>query len=342
MSDTSIKGRLTVSASPHKRTADTTRGIMLDVILALVPALILSVVLFGPRALLVTVVSVAACVLFEFLARKVMKRSMTIGDLSAVVTGILLAFNLPSTIPLWMVVIGDAVAIIVVKQFFGGIGQNFVNPALVGRIVLMASFPVQMSDYPAPFAWRMPEVAAVTSATPLAQFSDIYGAENLQSAMDAAGLPSLLDMLFGVRGGCLGETCAIALLLGFVYLLIRRVISPTIPLMYVGTVAVIMLIAGKGNLEFVAYQLLSGGLLLGAIFMAPDYTTSPVNFKGKLLYAFGCGLITALIRIFASLPEGVSFSILLMNILVPHLDRLTTPKPFGTRKEKKRKKEAAA
>ena len=342
MSDTSIKGRLTVSASPHKRTADTTRGIMLDVILALIPALILSVVLFGPRALLVTVVSVAACVLFEFLARKVMKRSMTIGDLSAVVTGILLAFNLPSTIPLWMVVIGDAVAIIVVKQFFGGIGQNFVNPALVGRIVLMASFPVQMSDYPAPFAWRMPEVAAVTSATPLAQFSDIYGAENLQSAMDTAGLPSLLDMLFGVRGGCLGETCAIALLLGFVYLLIRRVISPTIPLMYVGTVAVIMLIAGKGNLEFVAYQLLSGGLLLGAIFMATDYTTSPVNFKGKLLYALGCGIITALIRIFASLPEGVSFSILLMNILVPHLDRLTTPKPFGTRKEKKRKKEAAS
>ncbi len=342
MSDTSIKGRLTVSASPHKRTADTTRGIMLDVILALIPALILSVVLFGPRALLVTVVSVAACVLFEFLARKVMKRSMTIGDLSAVVTGILLAFNLPSTIPLWMVVIGDAVAIIVVKQFFGGIGQNFVNPALVGRIVLMASFPVQMSDYPAPFAWRMPEVAAVTSATPLAQFSDVYGAENLQSAMDAAGLPSLLDMLFGVRGGCLGETCAIALLLGFVYLLIRRVISPTIPLVYVGTVAVIMLIAGKGNFEFVAYQLLSGGLLLGAIFMATDYTTSPVNFKGKLLYALGCGLITALIRIFASLPEGVSFSILLMNILVPHLDSLTTPKPFGTRKEKKRKKEAAA
>lgn len=342
MSDTSIKGRLTVSASPHKRTADTTRGIMLDVILALIPALILSVVLFGPRALLVTVVSVAACVLFEFLARKVMKRSMTIGDLSAVVTGILLAFNLPSTIPLWMVVIGDAVAIIVVKQFFGGIGQNFVNPALVGRIVLMASFPVQMSDYPAPFAWRMPEVAAVTSATPLAQFSDVYGAENLQSAMDAAGLPSLLDMLFGVRGGCLGETCAIALLLGFVYLLIRRVISPTIPLVYVGTVAVIMLIAGKGNLEFVAYQLLSGGLLLGAIFMATDYTTSPVNFKGKLLYALGCGIITALIRIFASLPEGVSFSILLMNILVPHLDSLTTPKPFGTRKEKKRKKEAAS
>lgn len=342
MSDTTRKEMLTVSASPHKRTADTTRGIMLDVILALVPALILSVVLFGPRALLVTAVSVAACVLFEFLARKVMKRSTTIGDLSAVVTGILLAFNLPSTIPLWMVVIGDAVAIIVAKQFFGGIGQNFVNPAIAGRIVLMASFPVQMSDYPAPFAWRAPEVAAVTSATPLAQFSDLYSTENLQSAMAASDLPPLFNMLFGVRGGCLGETCAVALLIGFVYLLIRRVISPTVPLVFVGTVAVIMLIAGKGDFTFVAYQLLSGGLLLGAIFMATDYTTSPVNFKGKLIFAIGCGVVTSLIRIFASLPEGVSFAILLMNILVPHIDRLTTPKPFGTRKEKKRKKEAAA
>ncbi|HIU35870.1 MAG TPA: RnfABCDGE type electron transport complex subunit D [Candidatus Fimenecus excrementigallinarum] len=342
MSDTTIRENLTVSASPHKRTADTTRGIMLDVILALVPALVLSVVLFGPRALLVTVVSAAACVLFEFLARKVMRRSTTVGDLSAVVTGILLAFNLPSTIPLWMVVIGDAVAIIVAKQFFGGIGQNFVNPAIAGRIVLMASFPVQMSDYPAAFAWRAPEVAAVTSATPLAQFSDLYSAENLQSAMASADLPPLLNMLFGVRGGCLGETCAAALLIGFVYLLIRRVISPTVPLVFVGTVAVIMLIAGKGDFTFVAYQLLSGGLLLGAIFMATDYTTSPVNFKGKLIFAVGCGVVTSLIRIFASLPEGVSFAILLMNILVPHIDRLTTPKPFGTRKEKKQKKEAAA
>lgn len=334
--------KLIVSSSPHFHAKDTTAGIMLDVIIALTPAMIASVIIFGFRAAVIILTTVASCILSEYLSRVVMKRRQTVGDLSCVVTGILLAMNLPVSINPLIAAFGGVVAIVVVKQMFGGIGQNFVNPALVGRIVLMASFPVQMSDYPAPFAWRMPEVAAVTSATPLAQFSDIYGAENLQSAMDTAGLPSLLDMLFGVRGGCLGETCAIALLLGFVYLLIRRVISPTIPLMYVGTVAVIMLIAGKGNFEFVAYQLLSGGLLLGAIFMATDYTTSPVNFKGKLLYAFGCGLITALIRIFASLPEGVSFSILLMNILVPHLDRLTTPKPFGTRKEKKRKKEAAS
>lgn len=341
MSDTTIQKMLTVSASPHKRTADSTRSIMLDVVLAMLPALLLSVVLFGPRALVVTAVSVLFCVLFEFLARKAMKRNNTIGDLSAVVTGMLLAFNLPSTMPLWMVIVGDAVAILVVKQFFGGIGQNFVNPALVGRIVLMMSFPVQTANFAAPFAWRATAVDVVTSATPLAQFSSIYGAENIKSAINAAELPTLANMFLGVRGGALGETCAAALLLGFLYLLVRRVISPAIPLTYIATVAVIMLFAGKGNLTFVAYQLLSGGLILGAVFMATDYTTSPVSFKGKLIYAVGCGVLTALIRLFGSLPEGVSFSIILMNILVPHIEHLTTPKPFGTRKQKKEKGEAA-
>lgn len=341
MSTTAIEKMLTVSASPHKRTADSTRGIMLDVIIAMIPALIVSVVLFGPRTLLVTAVSVIFCVLFEFLARKVMKRPNTVGDLSAIVTGMLLAFNLPSTMPLWMVIIGDAVAIIVVKQFFGGIGQNFVNPALAGRIVLMTSFPVAMSDYAAPFAWRAGAVDAVTSATPLSQFAGIYGADSVKTAMQESDLPSLLQMFLGVRGGAFGETCAAALVLGFLYLLVRRVISPVIPLTYMGTVAVIMLIAGKGDFAFTAYQLLAGGLLLGAIFMATDYTTSPVSFKGKILYAIGCGVITSLIRIFGSLPEGVSFSIILMNILVPHIEHLTTPKPFGTVKQKKAKKEAA-
>ncbi len=341
MSDTTIQKMLTVSASPHKRTADTTRGIMLDVIIAMVPALIVSVILFGPRTLLVTFISVIFCVLFEYLSGKAMKRNNTIGDLSAVVTGMLLAFNLPSTMPLWMVIIGDAVAIIVVKQFFGGIGQNFVNPALVGRIVLMASFPVAISDFQAPFAWKLGTVDAVTSATPLAQFTSIYGAENIKTAINASDLPTLYNMFLGVRGGCLGETCAAALLLGFLYLLVRRVISPVIPLTYIGTVAVIMLIAGKGNLLFVGYQLLAGGLLLGAVFMATDYTTCPVSFKGKIIYAVGCGIITSLIRIFGSLPEGVSFSIILMNILVPHIEHMTTAKPFGTVKQKKAKKEAA-
>ena len=244
MSEENIK--LTVSPSPHKRSVDTTRSIMLDVIIALMPALIMSVVLFGFRSLLVTAVSVLSCVLFEYIARKVMKRDNTIGDLSAVVTGILLAFNLPSTMPIWMVIIGDAVAIIVAKQFFGGIGQNFVNPALAGRIVLMTSFANAMSDYPAPFAWRNAAVDAVTSATPLSQMTSVYKAGDIDAAVNAAGLPTLTNMFFGVREGCLGETCAVALLLGFIYLLIRKVISPVIPLCFVGTVAVIMLIAGKG------------------------------------------------------------------------------------------------
>lgn len=333
--------RLTVGPSPHKHAADTTTGIMLDVIIALLPALILSVVIFGFRSLLVTAVSVTACVAFEFICRKAMKRKNTTGDLSAVVTGILLAFNLPPTMPLWMVIIGDAVAIIVVKQFFGGVGQNFVNPALVGRIVLMASFPVAISNFTEPFSWRIQAVDAVSGATPLAQMTSVYGADNLTSAINSTDFPTLMSMFFGVRTGCLGETCAAALLLGFLYLLVRRVISPTIPLVFVGTVAVIMLIAGKGSLTFMSYQLLSGGLLLGAIFMATDYTTSPISFKGKIIFAVGCGLITSLIRIYGSLPEGVSFSIILMNILVPHIEHLTTPKPFGAAREKKRKKEAA-
>lgn len=333
--------KLTVTASPHRRTVDTTRGIMLDVVIALMPALVLSVVLFGFRALLVTLTSVVFCVLFEFLSRKAMKRENTIGDLSAVVTGILLAFNLPSTIPLWMVIIGDAVAIIVVKQFFGGIGQNFVNPALVGRIVLMTSFPTYVNNYVAPFAWRIKTLDAVTTATPLAQFAGKYNSEGIAQTLNSPELPELAKMFFGVRGGCLGETCAAAIILGALYLFIRKVISPTIPLFYIGTVAVIMLIVGKGSVPFVLYQLMAGGLLLGAVFMATDYTTSPINFRGKVIFAIGCGIITSLIRIFGSLPEGVSFSIILMNILVPHIDNLTAQKPFGFIKEKIKKEEAA-
>lgn len=296
---------------------------MLDVIIAMMPALIASAVIFGYRTLVLTAVSVASCVLFEYLARRVMKRHNTIGDLSAVVTGILLAFNLPPTMPYWMVIIGAFTAIVIVKQFFGGIGQNFVNPALIGRIVLMSSFTSQIGSFTAPFAYKN-GVDAVTTATPLAQM-----------AAGDTELPGLLQMFLGLRPGCLGEVCIAALLLGFVYLLIRRVISPVIPLVYMGTVAVIMLIAGKGDFTYMLYQLMSGGLVLGAVFMATDYTTSPISTKGKVVFALGCGIITSLIRIFGSLPEGVSFSIVLMNILVPHIEYLTTPKPFGSVKKKK-------
>ena len=247
--------------------------------------------------------------LSEYLSRKIMKRSNTLGDLSAVVTGLLLAFNLPVSIPLWQAAIGSVIAIVVVKQLFGGIGQNFVNPAITGRIILMVSFPTAMTTWIKPLSWLDKGAEAVTTATPLTMMTK----------------------------GSLGETCAVALIIGGVYLMIRKIISPAIPLSFIGTVAVIMLIAGKGSFTFVAYQLLSGGLMLGAFFMATDYTTSPINLKGRIIFGIGCGLLTSFIRLFGSLPEGVSFSIILMNILVPHIEHLTTPKPFGTVKEKKKK-----
>lgn len=327
--------KLTVSASPHIHSSETTTGIMLDVIIALMPAAVVSVIFFGLHALAVLATSVISSVVFEYVSRKIMKRSNTLGDLSAVVTGIILAFNLPSTLPLWIVVIGTFIAIVIVKQMFGGIGQNFVNPAITSRIILMTSFPQLMSTWTQPLVTTNAGEDAVTAASPLALMADITKTDDIKAAMEAAGLPTLKDMFLGLRPGSMGEVCAAALLIGLAYLLIRKVISPIIPLTFIGTVAVCMLIAGKGDLTFVAYQLLSGGLLLGAIFMATDYTTSPINKKGKVIFGIGCGLITSLIRLFGVLPEGVSFSIILMNILVPHIENLTTPKPFGSVKEKK-------
>jgi electron transport complex protein RnfD len=287
---------------------------MLDVIIALTPAAIASVILFGPRALMLLAVSVSACVLSEWICRKIMKRENTIGDLSAVVTGILLAFNVPVGVNPLVLAFGDVVAIVVVKQMFGGIGQNFVNPALTARIILMASFPAQMSTWERPFYYLNP-ADAVTTATPL----------GIQKTGAEGTIPPLLRMLVGERPGCLGETCAVALILGGIYLVWRKVISPVIPLCYLGTAAAISLIAGRN----VALDLLTGGLLLGGIFMATDYTTSPITPKGKVVFAVGAGIITMLIRLFGALPEGVSFSIILMNLLVPHIERLTRPRVFG-------------
>lgn len=329
--------KLTVSPSPHVRSRETTTGIMLDVIIALIPALVMSVVYFGLRALTLTAVCVGSAVLAEYAARKAMKRNNTLGDLSAIVTGLILALNLPSTLPLWMGAVGSIIAIIVVKQMFGGIGQNFVNPAMTARIILMVSFPTAMARWVVPFAnsWH---ADAVTSATPMAVLAGVEGG-NVSAVADS--LPTLSQMLFGMHGGSMGEVCSIALIAGGLYLIIRKVISPVIPLCFIGTVALFMLIAGGGSLEFMLYQILGGGLMLGAFFMATDYSTSPLSKKGKIIFGIGCGLITSIIRIFGSLPEGVSFSIILMNILVPHIENLTTPKPFGTVKEKG-KKEAEA
>lgn len=331
-----MEKKLTVSASPHVRSRETTTGIMFDVIIALIPALVMSVVYFGTRALVLTAVTVGTAVLAEFLSRKAMKRENTISDLSAVVTGLLIALNLPATCPLWVAAIGSIIAIVVVKQMFGGIGQNFVNPAITARIILMVSFPTAMAKWVVPFSnsWS---ADAVTSATPMAQLAAVKGGDMSM----ASELPSLVKMLIGNHGGSMGEVCSLALIAGGLYLMLRKVISPVIPFTFIGTVAVCTLIAGHGNFVYVAYQLLGGGLLLGAFFMATDYTTSPINFKGKIIFAVGCGLITSVIRIFGSLPEGVSFSIILMNILVPHIEHLTTAKPFGEVKEKKSKEAKA-
>ena len=315
-----MSDKLTVSSSPHIRSGVTTRKIMFDVIIALTPAAIASVIIFGPQSLFLIAVSIVSCVLSEYVSRKVMKRESTIGDLSAVVTGILLAFNVPVGINPIALAFGGVVAIVVVKQMFGGIGQNFVNPALTARIILMSSFPAQMSTWATPF-YYLHKTDAMTTASPLGILKE--GASGT--------MPALLNMFVGVRAGCLGETCAVALILGGIYLIVRKVITPVIPLCYIGTVAVISLIAGRS----VAFDLLAGGLLLGAIFMATDYATSPINLKGQIVYAIGMGIITMLIRIFGSLPEGVSFAIILMNILVPHIERLTRPLAFG--KERVRK-----
>lgn len=330
--------RLTVSASPHVRSNETTTGIMLDVIIALVPALIMSAIYFGTRALVLTAVTVGSAVLAEWVSRKVMKRSNTLGDLSAIVTGLILAFNLPATLPLWMAAVGSVIAIVVVKQMFGGIGQNFVNPAMTARIILMVSFPTAMAKWVVPFqnAWS---ADAVTSATPMATLASAKGGD-LSAVADM--LPSLTDMLLGKHGGSMGEVCSIALICGGLYLMMRKVISPIIPVAFIGTVAVTMFLYSGFNLEYTAYQLLGGGLMLGAFFMATDYTTCPINKKGKFIFGIGCGLITFVIRVFGALPEGVSFSIILMNIFVPHIENLCASKPFGTLKEKKAKEEKKA
>ncbi len=340
MSD-SIK--LTVSASPHTKSPTTVTGIMLHVIISLIPAAFAGIMVFGFRAALIMAVCITSCVLFEYLSRKVMKRKSSIGDLSAIVTGLLLAFNLPVTIPLWMCIVGSFVAIVVVKQMFGGIGHNFANPAITARIVLLVSFASAMTNFTSP-ARSLAD--AVTTATPLSHMSGIDLSANisgqLNQLIENGDIPELFNMLFGVRAGCIGEVCSVALILGGIYLVYRGIISFAIPVSYIITVAVFMLIASGFNVMFTVYELLGGGLLLGAFFMATDYSTSPINKKGKIVFGIGCGILTAVIRLFGALPEGVSYSILLMNIAVPLIEKATAPEYFGFIKKKKEKKEEGA
>ena len=318
---------LTVSSSPHVHSAMSTRTIMRDVLIALIPALAGSVFFFGIRALMVVMVSVYACVFLEWGWSKVMKRHCMTYDLSAVVTGVLLAFVCPPTIPYWMIVIGAGFAIILVKMLFGGIGKNIVTPALAAR-AFMFSWPAAMSNW-VKVGWEnqpglLSTAAAVTAATPLA-------------AMHQGQLPeaNLLDAFLGNVGGCIGETSVVLLLLGFVYLLVRKVLTWRIPVTFVGTVAVLTLIFPKGEnpLLWCGYQLCSGGLMLGAIFMATDYVTSPITALGQMVYGVGCGVLTVLIRYFGGYNEGVSYAILIMNCCVVLLDRIGRPTKFGAPKK---------
>lgn len=324
---------LTISSSPHVHTPMTTQIIMRDVLIALTPALLGSVYFFGLRALMVTLISAAACVFFEWAWCRLRKCDCKVHDLSAVVTGVLLAFVCPPTIPYWMIILGDLFAIVLVKMLFGGIGKNIVNPALAGR-AFMFSWPVAMSTW-VRVGWEnaaplFSSVDVVTAATPLANMH--------QGTMPT---DSLLDMFLGNVGGCIGETSALLLLIGFAYLLIRRVITARIPLAYLGTVAVLALLFPQGNnpLAWAGAQLFGGGLMLGAIFMATDYVTSPLTAMGQIVYGIGCGVLTVLIRYFGGYNEGVSYAILIMNCCVVLLDRIGRPRKFGA--PQKQKKEAA-
>jgi len=314
---------LQVSSSPHIRDSVSTKSLMRDVIIAMVPAIAASGIIFGLRAVIMILISVLSCLVFEYVSRRIMKRDNTISDLTAVVTGILLAFNLPPTLPFYMVIIGAFFAIVVVKQMFGGLGNNFVNPALTARIILAIAFPNAMTSWaissgPFHFLHSLQGVDLVSSATPLAILKS-------QGAAGAVGLPSYLSLFLGDKAGCLGEVSILALAIGAVYLISRKVITLWIPVSFIGTVLLLTALGGKDPL----YELLAGGLFLGAFFMATDYVTSPVTRKGRIIFGIGCGLITALIRLYGNMAEGVSFSILLMNILTPHLDKFTAPKPFG-------------
>lgn len=325
-----LDGLLAVSPSPHIKKGTTTQKIMLHVLIALLPATIWGIIMFGGRAAAVVAISVVSCVFFEWATQKILKHKVTVSDLSAAVTGLLLAMNLPASVPPLIPVVGAFVAIVVVKQLFGGIGKNFLNPALAARVFLFLSWSDKMAAFDAPLGVDVAASVAgdaVAYATPLASLA----------GTGEAGA-SILDMFIGRVGGSLGEVSALLLLVGAIYLIIMKVISWHIPVSYLGTVAIITFIfpqGGMGNLEFMLTQLFAGGLMLGALFMATDYVTSPVTAKGRIIFGIGCGLLTVFFRYFSSYPEGVSFSILVMNALVWYIDRATRPRIFGTGKAKK-------
>lgn len=322
-----MENKLIVSSSPHVRSNQDTSYIMKQVVIALLPATLAALFFFRLSALNVIFFCVAGAVGAEFLCQKISKQESTIGDFSAVVTGLLLAFNVPASLPWWMCVLGAAFAIIVVKMVFGGIGNNFVNPALAARAFLLASFPVAMTMWTKTgINWVNSEnIDAYTTATPL---SFLKVGSNGVSALTDSGI-NIGNMLIGNIGGCIGETSAILIILGGLYLMYKGIINYVIPTFYIATVAILMFILGEFSFTFVIYELLSGGLMLGAFFMLTDYTTSPMTKKGQIIYAVLAGLITTVIRLYGGYPEGVSYSILFVNLMTPLIDKYTKTKVFG-------------
>lgn len=303
-----------VSGTPHVRSKESIQSIMRDVIIALVPATAAGIYYFGLRALILIVAAIISAVFFEWLYEKITKKPVTINDLSAVVTGLLLAMNLPASAPVWVAIVGSAFAIIFAKQLFGGLGQNFINPALAGRAFLLASYPTEMTTWVVPNGLA---ADAATYATPLAQLKN--------GALDA----SLKQLVLGQVGGTIGETCAIALIIGGLYLLWKHVISWKIPVIYIATVFILFAVIGRHGMRMPVQEIFAGGVMLGGIFMATDYASSPVTPKGQVIFAVGAGLLTYLIRTFGGYPEGVSYSILIMNCCVPLIERFTEPTIFG-------------
>jgi Na+-translocating ferredoxin:NAD+ oxidoreductase subunit D len=323
---------LNVSPSPHTHGETSTRKLMYGVIIALIPAFLTSVFYFGIGAIIVTATSVASCVTFEYLIQKyIFKKPLTINDGSAVVTGILLAFNLPSNIPVLTIIIGSLVAIGIAKMTFGGLGNNPFNPALVGRVFMLISFPVQMTTWPVPAGLKTGYADAVTGATPLAVIKEgLKNGESLSSLMEK--IPSSFQMLLGEMGGSLGEISAFALIIGFAYLLLKKIITWHIPVSIIATIAVfttIHMMFNPGESMGPVFHILGGGVLLGAIFMATDYVSSPMNPKAMIIYGCGIGLLTVIIRLYGAYPEGVSFAILIMNAFVPLMNTYIKPKRFG-------------
>ncbi len=308
-----MENRLTVSSSPHIRSNETTKSIMRDVTIALAPAAAFGVYNFGLRALTILVLSILTAIATEALCQKIRKQPITVYDFSAVVTGLLLGMNLPSTVPYWIPVVGSFFAIAIVKQAFGGLGHNFINPALAARALLVASWPVQMTT------WVAVKPDAQTSATVLGI---------LKEGLNVP-LPKITDMLLGTIGGCIGETSALLLLLGGLYLIYKGVITIKIPGIYIGTVAILTLIITGFDVNLTMVHILSGGLILGAFFMATDYASSPITPRGQIIYAVGMGLLTTIIRFYGGYPEGVSYSILLMNVAAPLIDKYSKQRVFG-------------